>query len=38
MAEVKITCPNCLNDKHCFEEKLAIDFKSYMCFNCGFHK
>ena len=20
MAEVKITCPNCMNDKHCFEE------------------
>ena len=35
MAEVKITCPNCMNDKHCFEET-AMDFKSYMCFNCGF--
>ena len=35
MAEVKITCPNCMNDKHCFEET-AVDFKSYMCFNCGF--
>ncbi len=35
MAEVKITCPNCFNDKQCFEET-AMDFKSYMCFNCGF--
>ena len=38
MAERKITCPNCLNDKHCFEEDLnqIENFKSYMCFNCGF--
>ena len=35
MAEVKITCPNCFSDKQCFEET-AMDFKSYMCFNCGF--
>ena len=35
MPEVKITCPNCFNDKQCFEET-AMDFKSYMCFNCGF--
>ena len=35
MAEVKITCPNCISDKQCFEET-AMDFKSYMCFNCGF--
>lgn len=35
MAEVKITCPNCFNDKQCFEET-AMDFKSYICFNCGF--
>jgi|TARA_B100001093_G_scaffold171862_1_gene164668 hypothetical protein len=35
MPEVKITCPNCFSDKHCFEET-AMDFKSYMCFNCGF--
>ena len=38
MAETKITCPNCLSDKHCFEEDVnnVEDFKSYMCFNCGF--
>ena len=38
MAERKITCPNCLNDKHCFEEDInqVENFKSYMCFNCGF--
>jgi len=35
MPEVRITCPNCFNDKQCFEET-AMDFKSYMCFNCGF--
>jgi hypothetical protein len=37
MAEIKITCPHCLNDKHCFEEKIDIEnFSSYICFNCGF--
>tara|TARA_Y100001963_G_C6743526_1_gene430279 strand:+ start:1065 stop:1526 length:462 start_codon:yes stop_codon:yes gene_type:complete len=39
MAEVKITCPNCFNDKRCFEdvqEKDGKTFSSYMCFNCGF--
>ena len=38
MAERKITCPNCLSDTHCFEEDMnqVEDFKSYMCFNCGF--
>ena len=38
MAEIKITCPNCLSDTHCFEEDMnqVEDFKSYMCFNCGF--
>jgi len=37
MAEIKITCPHCLNDKHCFEEKLDIeDFSSFICFACGF--
>ena len=38
MAEIKITCPNCLNDSQCFEEDLnqIENFKSYMCFNCGF--
>ena len=35
MAEVKITCPNCFKRDQCFEET-AMDFKSYMCFNCGF--
>ena len=35
MAEVKITCPNCFKGDQCFEET-AMDFKSYMCFNCGF--
>jgi DNA-directed RNA polymerase subunit RPC12/RpoP len=35
MAEKKITCPNCFNTTKCFEET-AMDFKSYMCFNCGF--
>ena len=38
MAEIKITCPNCFNDKQCFEEKLNAveDFSSFQCFNCGF--
>ena len=37
MAEIKITCPNCFNDKQCFEDKLEIeDFSSYMWFACGF--
>jgi len=37
MAEIKITCPNCFNDKQCFEDKMEIeDFSSYMCFACGF--
>ena len=38
MAEKRITCPNCLSDKHCFEEDVnnVENFKSYMCFNCGF--
>ena len=38
MAEKKITCPHCLSDKHCFEEDIneVENFKSYMCFNCGF--
>ncbi len=35
MPEVKITCPNCFDNSQCFEET-AMDFKSYMCFNCGF--
>ena len=37
MAEIKITCPHCLSDKQCFEEKVEIEnFSSYICFNCGF--
>ena len=37
MAEVKVTCPNCLNTERCFEEKVDIEnFSSFMCFNCGF--
>ena len=39
MAEKIITCPNCFNDKRCFEDTQEVegkDFKSYMCFNCGF--
>ena len=38
MAEIKITCPNCFNDSHCFEEDVnqVENFKSYMCFSCGF--
>ena len=27
MAEIKITCPHCLIDKHCFEEKIDIENK-----------
>jgi|TARA_R110002074_G_scaffold101380_2_gene218889 hypothetical protein len=37
MAEIKITCPHCLSDKQCFEEKVDIEkFSSFICFNCGF--
>ena len=37
MAEIKITCPCCLSDKQCFEEKVEVEnFSSYICFNCGF--
>tara|TARA_A100001201_G_scaffold142_2_gene425 strand:+ start:1396 stop:1848 length:453 start_codon:yes stop_codon:yes gene_type:complete len=37
MAEIKITCPHCLSDKHCFEEKIDMEnVSSYICFNCGF--
>ena len=37
MAEIKITCPHCLSDKHCFEERVDIEnFSSFICFNCGF--
>ena len=40
MAEVKITCPNCFNSERCFEDTQELDgkeFKSYMCFNCGYN-
>ena len=37
MAEIKITCPCCLDSKQCFEEKVEVEnFSSYICFNCGF--
>ena len=36
MAEKVITCPNCFNDNRCFEETQG-EFKSYMCFNCGYN-
>ena len=37
MAEIKITCPCCLDSKQCFEEKVDIEnFSSFICFNCGF--
>ena len=37
MAEIKITCPHCLNSELCFEEKINVEnFSSYICFNCGF--
>ena len=39
MAEKIITCPNCFNDNRCFEDTQEVEgkeFKSYMCFNCGF--
>ena len=35
MAEINITCPNCFDTKKCFEET-AMEFKSYMCFHCGY--
>ena len=39
MAEKVITCPNCFNDKRCFEDEQVLEekkFSSFMCFNCGF--
>ena len=39
MAEKKIMCPNCFDEKQCFEDVQEQDgksFSSYMCFNCGF--
>ena len=40
MEEIKIKCPNCYSEGKCFEEtierKTEDDFKSYLCFNCGY--
>ncbi len=40
MAEIKIKCPNCYSEEKCFEETIERenedDFKSYLCFHCGF--
>ena len=40
MAEIKIKCPNCFSEEKCFEEtverKDSDDFKSYLCFHCGY--
>ena len=37
MAEIKMTCPHCLDNNNCFEEKIDLEnFSSYICFNCGF--
>ena len=39
MAEIKIDCPVCFDTNQCFEdtsENKDGEFKSYMCFNCGF--
>ena len=33
--EIVIDCPICYNQHSCFEDTQP-DFKSYMCFNCGF--
>ena len=38
MAEIKITCPNCFNDKQCFEDKLEIGFQILYVFQLWFHK
>ena len=32
-----MTCPHCLDNNNCFEEKIDLEnFSSYICFNCGF--
>ena len=39
MAEIKIDCPVCFDTNQCFEDTVENkdgEFKSYMCFNCGF--
>ena len=39
MAEIKIDCPVCFDTHQCFEDTVENEngeFKSYMCFNCGF--
>jgi len=40
MAEIKVKCPNCFSEEKCFEETIerkdTDDFKSYLCFRCGY--
>ena len=37
MAETKIKCPVCFDEKSCFEEFVKEqNLKSYLCFHCGF--
>ena len=39
MAEIKIDCPVCFDTNQCFEDTVENkdgEFKSYMCFNCGY--
>jgi len=48
MAEIKVDCPVCFDTHQCFEDTVTQEqddlaradapkeFKSYMCFNCGF--
>jgi len=48
MAEIKVDCPICFDTHQCFEDTVTQEqddlaradapkeFKSYMCFNCGF--
>ncbi len=40
MAEIQIKCPHCYSQEKCFEETVERkdddDFKSYLCFNCGY--
>jgi Zn ribbon nucleic-acid-binding protein len=35
--EIIVKCPVCDSDDHCFEDTMEEnDFKSYMCFRCGY--
>ena len=40
MAEIKVDCPVCFSTDKCFEDtvedKKGNEFKSYMCFRCGY--